>query len=438
MRSAGARQTVRDMAGKPTAKGAARRVAIVDFGLRESFGGTKRVLCNVALHLREHGWEPHAIFHAQGPFVELLERAGIPVSIVGGTDRAISSRSDGGGKAPGTERLAGIKRDDAGRRRRAPWRQFLWDLRSHQRYWWRDRQDSFGLTPYLNPRPDVLHFNWDCHPGTPWIPLARREGIPYFTHEHGSWRRPPAAFRTVASNAAGTFCLTGARVAELQEFCRGRARPVLLPNGLDPAAFRPVRARADVRAELGVGVNAVLLLSASHIQPWKGQILIPRAAQSLRASGIAFVWIVCGTALDADYMNALQAEIAAAQLTDVVRVIGPRNDMPDVYAAADIMVHTSVAPEPFGMILIESMVVGTPVVAARDGAVPEIVREGRDGLLYEPGNAADLARAVGTLAAAPRQRAEMGASGRDRVAAEYHINKQVERLAAAYEGALRR
>lgn len=96
----------------------------------------------------------------------------------------------------------------------------------------------------------------------------------------------------------------------------------------------------------------------------------------------------------------------------------------------------SVWPEPFGMVLIEAMVCGKPVIASRTGGIPEVVADGETGLLVPPGNAEALRAAMADLLAHPELRARMGHASRER-AIMYCEAAVVPRIERVYEAAMR-
>jgi spore coat protein SA len=101
------------------------------------------------------------------------------------------------------------------------------------------------------------------------------------------------------------------------------------------------------------------------------------------------------------------------------------------YRRADVQVVPSVADEAFGLVCVEAMASGTPVVAAAVGGIPEIVVDGDCGLLVEPGSAAAIAGAVNHLLGRPMLRRRLGERGRRLVEERFTWNVIAGRFAAA-------
>ena len=100
-------------------------------------------------------------------------------------------------------------------------------------------------------------------------------------------------------------------------------------------------------------------------------------------------------------------------------------------SACDIFVLPAPA-EPFGLVLIEAMALGKPVIAAAAGGPLEIVADGETGLLFEPGNAASLAQAIKRLLADPELRQRMGKAGRKRYEEHFTARRMAEKMQEAY------
>jgi len=161
-------------------------------------------------------------------------------------------------------------------------------------------------------------------------------------------------------------------------------------NGIDPASFTSFTAGQlqHLRSELGLSGHLVVGMF-SRLAPWKGQHVLLEALSDLPHVQALFV----GSALfegDESYADALHRRVSALELQDRVHFLGFRDDVPTLMQLVDVVVHASTAPEPFGRVIAEAMLAGTPVVATRAGGAAEIVDAGRTGLLVEPGDPAAL------------------------------------------------
>jgi glycosyltransferase involved in cell wall biosynthesis len=121
----------------------------------------------------------------------------------------------------------------------------------------------------------------------------------------------------------------------------------------------------------------------------------------------------------------------------MVRFLGNRPDVPRLLAASDLFVLPSLW-EGLPMALLEGMAAGLPVVATDVAGSRQVVRDGRDGILVPPGDAAALASAMAAVLANDEERARLGRAARDRVEQEFSAVRQAERHAEAYEAVLAR
>jgi glycosyltransferase involved in cell wall biosynthesis len=126
----------------------------------------------------------------------------------------------------------------------------------------------------------------------------------------------------------------------------------------------------------------------------------------------------------------LQDQIAVRGLTSHVTWTGFIGDRAAIYAGLDIVVAPAV-DEGFGMTVVEAGAFGLPVIAARSGAFPELIRHGETGLLVEPDNADALARALRRLIGDAALRERMGRAARAHVAANFTVEKMADRFVAA-------
>ncbi len=184
----------------------------------------------------------------------------------------------------------------------------------------------------------------------------------------------------VPSNAAASaFTEAGGHAALLR----------MVPNGIDVAP-EPLGA-AELRATLGLP-GGFLFGVFSRLAPWKGQHVALRALAQLPGARC----VIAGSALFGEdaYAQSLGRMAAELGVADRVSFLGQRNDVPRLMRAMDAVVHPSVDPEPFGRTLVEAMLCRAPVIATRTGAAPEILDDGRAGLLVPPGDAGALAASL--------------------------------------------
>jgi glycosyltransferase involved in cell wall biosynthesis len=114
----------------------------------------------------------------------------------------------------------------------------------------------------------------------------------------------------------------------------------------------------------------------------------------------------------------------------------PNGELPGIYAAADLLVLPSDRQESFGLVLIEAMACGKPVIASNLPGARTVVSDGQDGLLVEPGDVRDLAAKLRLLLDDAPRRKEMGARGRAKVEARYAWRRVIPQLVELYEQVL--
>lgn len=193
----------------------------------------------------------------------------------------------------------------------------------------------------------------------------------------------------------------------------------MVPLGVDTARFTPGD-MAAARAETGLPAGGTLALFVGRIDPIKGiDVLIEALARATHGTGAADLRLVLvGGELDASGGPAGElaetvAEIERLGIADRVLVLGsrPQQEIATLYQAVDFVVIPS-RYESFGLVAIEAMASGTPVIASRAGGLPYSVRDGVGGLLVPPANAVALTDALLELTRDPERRARLAARAR--------------------------
>jgi len=175
-----------------------------------------------------------------------------------------------------------------------------------------------------------------------------------------------------------------------------------------------------------------------RITPWKGQHVFLRAASMVHRRFPNARFQIVGSALfnEIHYERYLHRLTASLGLEDVVEFTGFREDVPNLIAKMDLIVHASTTGEPFGQVIVEGMAAGKPIVATNGGGVPEIVVDGQTGLLVPMGNAPAMAKAICRFLADPARRAEAGRRGRQRVNERFTIQFTADKVQRLYDEVL--
>ena len=215
---------------------------------------------------------------------------------------------------------------------------------------------------------------------------------------------------------------------------------ITIHNGLDPAEMSVTRNACEIRAELGISPEARLIGIVGNIKPWKGQEVVIRAMALLRDQFPELVCLLIGDTSpdEAGYRNQVLELIERLDLSSKVIVTGFRKDVANYVNALDVQVHASISPEPFGRVLLEGMALSKPLIASNAGAVPEIVRHGSTGLLFEPNEPESLADCLTKLLRDPDLARRLGEEGRRRLDAEFSIRQNILQTEQVYARLLAR
>ena len=193
--------------------------------------------------------------------------------------------------------------------------------------------------------------------------------------------------------------------------------------------------RVKVNAAYGIDEGAIVLGSIGRFDPWKGiDLALEAAAPSLREHPEARFIVVGGQyrQFHPEYAGKLRRVVQDAGIGNQVIFTGFQTDVLPFLARMDIVIHSSVAPEPFGLVILEGMAAGKAVIASRSGGPLEIITEGQDGLFHEPGNRKQLETAIRRLMEDGALRERLGAKGRETVSRRFRPRAMIEQLERHY------
>ena len=282
--------------------------------------------------------------------------------------------------------------------------------------------------------PDLIEIGDAFHPAWAAASVANRRGIPLIAFYHSNF---PALAGRRLGGAVQKFIecyvrLTYERCAQVlapsRYMCEylhriGVRHATCQPLGVDIETFSPARGGRDLRAELGLARDTRLAVFAGRFSAEKN---IPVLIEAFRRLGGRHHLLLIGGATSARRGNVTH-----------IPYCRDNRELASYLAAADAFVHAGMH-ETFGLVVLEAMACGRPVVAMRAGALPELV-DARAGLLAEPHAdpeiaAANLADAI--VALYERDPEALGAAARTHVVANYSWSRALQMLMARYQAAL--
>lgn len=180
-----------------------------------------------------------------------------------------------------------------------------------------------------------------------------------------------------------------------------------------PACSESALRRSRIRSAMGVSEQTVVIVQVSRMEAWKGHAVHVDALARLRDVATPWVcWMVGGAQRpeEAEYLRSLQEKVGAAGLTERIRFLGQRTDVPELLAAADVFCQPNQAPEPFGLVFVEALRASLPVVGTALGGATEIIDDSC-GVLIPADDTAALCAALRNLIEDPDLRARLGSRG---------------------------
>lgn len=277
-------------------------------------------------------------------------------------------------------------------------------------------------------RPAILHTHL-VHADFLGLPAGRLARVPVLVStKHGfNPFRDGRAF-AAADRAVG-------RLADLHvAISRGLARYLAEREGFDESRFEVVHYGIEPGDAPPPPPGVPRLVIVGRLIEIKGHETLLRAVAELRRELAGLTLEIVG---DGPLDARLRAETARLGVGDAVTFRGRVAPVAPAFERAEVVVVPSFG-EGFGMVALEAMERGRPVVASAVGGLPEIVEDGRTGQLVPPGDPAALAVALRELLGDPARAAAMGAAGRERALGEFSQERCTDRTEALYRAALER
>ena len=202
-------------------------------------------------------------------------------------------------------------------------------------------------------------------------------------------------------------------------------KAITVYNGIRTDIFNREIVSDDIRDELRLKKDTIIIGSIGILEKDKGQKYLIEAIAVLKSEGIDNIFcVICGSGPEETNLKKL---VYIKGLRDEVLFLGFRNDIPSILKILDMIVITSLTIESFSMAAVEAMSMKVPVIATKVGGLLEVVDNGKTGIIVPPGDVGALCKSIRYLIQNSEVRFKMGENGRERVLRQFSIEENVRR-----------
>src|SRR3972149_8851754 len=199
----------------------------------------------------------------------------------------------------------------------------------------------------------------------------------------------------------------------------------VIPNGIDVERFNPEKNTTDIRKEFSLEDDDIVIGFIGRIVPAKGLEYLLNALPYLKEEFKSIKLLIVG---EGSLVEELKERAKKNNIFDNILFIGRRRDIPEILASINIFVMPSIA-EGLPNALLEAMAMGKPIVTTEVGGIPEIVKNGFNGLLVPPRDTLSLSKAIKRFLGNDRLAAKLGQAARDLV----HDNLSIKAIAQKWQ-----
>ncbi len=309
---------------------------------------------------------------------------------------------------------------------------------------------SINISPYAGKElrsllsrenPDVFHAH---HAFTPLslrgMAVAKEENFPTVLTTHSiflAYDSPVWDFFNQAFPVMGWYIDRADRIIAVSNAAKTfishfiKKEVVVIPNGVDNKKFHPNWNRERLREELGIEEEHIILC-VSRLSYRKGIHVLLNTMKILSEEMDGVRLIILG---EGEMGLFLRTQAKLLDIENRVSFMGyvPSQQLPKFFGVTDTFVLPSITAEAFGIVLLEAMASGKPVVATNVGGIPEVIESSNCGILVDPGDEYALAEAIFSLLEDGGLRNKLGKNGRKAVEERYSWDIIAEKIEKVYQ-----
>ncbi len=281
----------------------------------------------------------------------------------------------------------------------------------------------------------LLHLNNSIIRNNDWMLGAQIAGIKCITHERGINKFYSRMARYYARKLCAIICISDAVSQNLRDYNIDNGNLITIYNGIDPDIVKVSQTEQEIRKIHSIGSEFTLIGVIGNIKEWKGQETAIRAMAKVIINFPDTICLLVGDTSQGDqyYNDRLTQLIEKLGIENNIIFTGYTKNVANYINIFNVVLHTSILPEPFGRVLIEAMSMKKPVIGARAGAVPEIIDERVTGFTFMPGDDVALAESINLLLENPATASTMGENGYKRLMDNFHISVNINKTQELYE-----
>lgn len=269
-------------------------------------------------------------------------------------------------------------------------------------------------------------------------PAAKREGIPVVTTFHSmlrydydrNWKASLARLLTMQGNHyTDTFIAISHAIGEdLRNMHIDPERIQVIHSGLDVSKFQSRRDTDQLKERLGLSPERLTFTMVARLHPVKGHRYFLSAARRLVDAGVPAQFLLIGEGIS---RPEIEAQVKELGLESLVFMPGYYSKVEDIYRISDVLCVPSLM-EGLGLVILEGMYFGVPIIASRVGGIPELIEDGKSGLLIPPADVEALYEAMYKTACSPELMQQLAQEGRRRVQ-HFTVESMAQQVEKCYE-----
>ena len=387
------------------------RVLFVEHNVDGTVGGSHRCLLDICRNLDRSRYAPLALFFQDNSLVSEFRGSGIEIAI-GSPARLLVEwprLTTSWGSWLFTQLKSVVNAGLLLLVRPLLWARFL---RAH-------RIDIVHLNNSFNGDHDLILAAWMLH-------------LPCVAHQRGVAEPSGATEHWFARRLSRIIAISSFVRDDLLRRGLPEALITFVHDGIDPRRIHIDVPTAELRRRVGFAPDDTVIGIVGNLKHWKGQHVFVDAMSLITSKHSGVRGLIVGAPADTRYVKELQETVERYGLRPNIVFTGYQQHPLDYMALMDVVVHASVEPEPFGIVITEAMALGKPVVATAIGGPLDIVVDGLTGYLTPAGDAEKLADTVLQLLDNPASLQRMGSAASRRFEEQFTVARNVTAIERIY------